>query len=176
MTASSTMRWTIALLSVALLAPTSPAAAAPGDALIICNKNQTYDVALAIATKAVPRGIAALMASGWRREGWWTIPAGRCENTMTLRDVQNYEIWLHVLVAGGTQIYFSGAGGQDANVCLHPTKAFDEFSWNPQDMQACRAEERRERFSYMGSVYVEDDAYSIYNHENRTLDLEFTYP
>lgn len=170
-------RWAAALLTLGLLLSTPLALAwEVGDALIVCNRNPSHDVELAITTKAVPHGIGALLGAGWRKEGWWVIPARRCQNTMTLRDVQNYEIWMYVHVVGGTQIYFQGRGGQDLKVCLHTAKGFNRFSWKLQDMQACLANERLETLSYMGSLYSVDDTYSIYNHENRTIDLNFTYP
>jgi hypothetical protein len=170
-------RWMSALLAFGLLAPALPAFAwEPGDALVICNRNQDHDVVLAYASKAVPGGIAALLASGWHRAGWWTIPAGRCENTMELHDVQNYEIWLHVQVVGGKQIFWQDRGAGNGRFCLHPTEAFNQFSRQQQDLQACRAGETLETFSYMASLYNADDTYSIYSVANRTIDLDFTYP
>lgn len=166
-------RWISGLLALVLLAAAWPALAwDEGDPLRICNKNRDHDVSVAYAVQAVPHGIAALLASGWQRAGWWRIPAGRCQHTMELRDVQNYEIWLYVRVVGGDQIFWKG---RDARFCLHPDDAFEQFAWKREELQTCAAGERLETFSYMGSLYNADDAYSIYSVANRTIDLDFTY-
>ncbi|MGH8175760.1 MAG: DUF1036 domain-containing protein [Steroidobacter sp.] len=142
------------------------------DSLRICNKNGTHDVAVAVASKAAPWGVAALAGAGWRREGWWTVKAGRCEHTMFLRDVQNYEIWLYVAVVRGEQVSWPTS---KERFCLHPTKAFEAFAWSKKEIQACGQDERLETFSHITSLYNQDDAHSLYSVENRTIDLNFTY-
>lgn len=162
------------LLGLVFLFVTKPADAwnSSTDSLRICNTDQNNDVNVALASKAVPGGIAALMRAGWRREGWWRVKAGRCELTMRLRDVQNYEIWLYVQVVGGSEITWPTPKEQ---FCVHPTKAFEAFAWSKGEIQKCAKGERLETFWHMSSLYNEADNYSIYSVANRTIELKFDY-
>lgn len=161
------------LLPLVLLPLPAQAWTSNMDSVRLCNKNQNHDIDVAVVSKGVPKGIAALMAAHWRHNAWYTVKAGKCELTMPLYDVQNYEIWLYVQVVGGEQIHWNHR--LNDRFCLHPTEALEFSSWAKKDLQTCAAGQRLETFSYITSLYNADDAYSIYSVENRTIDLSFDY-
>ena len=165
--------WCAPLTACALWLATAPAHAwePDMDELRICNKHPSRDVVVAYAAKAVPGGFAALLGAGWSRGGWYQVRVGHCAHVMVLRDVQNYEIWLHVRASGGTQVHWPQGSER---FCVHDD-AFEARGSSLADMQRCRAGERLEAFSYMTSLYNVDDAYSIHSVSNRTIDLAFNY-
>lgn len=159
------------VLSASLIEP-AEAWDSTTDSLLVCNTNKNHDVVVAVATQAIPWGIAALMATGWRRQGWWNIPAGKCEYTVHLQDVKYYEIWLHVEVTGGDQIEWPT---RKEKFCVHPANAFEAYVWSKEELQKCGNGERLETFSYMTNIDNLEDQFSIYRMSNITVDLDFTY-
>ncbi|MGB3810887.1 MAG: DUF1036 domain-containing protein [Parvibaculum sp.] len=159
------------VLSIPLVGP-AQAWDSTTDSLRVCNTNKSHDVVVAVVTKAVPWGIAALIASGWRRQGWWEVPAGRCQHTVQLQDVQSYEIWVYVQVIGGSEIQWPTS---KEVFCIHETDAFETYAYSKEELQKCGAGESLETFSYMTSIDNLDDNFSIFRVENVTVNLDFIY-